>query len=252
MTYVEGFAGSAALFFAKKMSDVEVINDIDSGLINFYRVIRDPDQFEELVHLLNLTPYSREEFTYCKMTWTTCEDEMEKARRWFVMIRHSYGAVGNSFSASVTDSCNGKAQTTAAYLAAVARLPEIHARLQGVQIENKDFRDLITTYDRPTTFFYLDPPYVLSTRCGGKMYAHEMSDDDHKELVDLLLGINGKVMLSGYANPLYVPLEKAGWQRYDFQAVCAFAAGADKTESARTRKAKTNGKARVESVWVRR
>lgn len=76
--YVEPFGGAAWLLFAKPPSPVEVYNDIDSGLVNFYRVLRDPEKFKEFYRLVSLTPYSREEFYYCMSTWKECENDVEK------------------------------------------------------------------------------------------------------------------------------------------------------------------------------
>jgi DNA adenine methylase len=97
----------------------------------------------------------------------------------------------------------------------VEGLPEIVARLRMVAIENDDFRKIIPRYDTQDTFFYLDPPYVPETRESGG-YQHEMSYEDHVDLVNLLLKLRGKAMLSGYANPLYRRLEQRGWVRRDF------------------------------------
>ncbi len=240
-TYVETFAGSAALFFGKDVSDVEVINDLNSGLVNFYRVLRDPEKYSRFEYLVNLTPFSREEFLFCRDTWRSCTQDVEKAYRWFVMMRQSYGAMGHSFGHAITYGTKGRGSSTGGYLSAIDRLPEVHARLRGVQIENLDFRTLIRSYDRPTTFFYLDPPYVLSTR-KGKAYAHEMTDHDHEDLVEMLLAVEGKAMLSGYANPIYEQLECAGWQRHDFETTASVING--KTSDKREAK-------RVESVWVK-
>ena len=248
-TYVEVFGGSAALFFAKEVSPLEVINDLHSGLVNFYRVLRDSEKFQRFEYLVNLTPYSREEFSFCKATWRECTDDVEQSYRWFVVMRQSFGAIGGAFGVSIKQGRNGVASGVSGYLAAIERLPEIHKRLRGVQIENVDYRKLIKKYDHKETFFYLDPPYVLSTR-KGKAYDHEMSNEDHQELVDILLGIKGKVMLSGYANPIYAPLEGAGWKRYDFKTSCAVAAGMranrqlPKDENLRRLE-------RTESVWVK-
>jgi DNA adenine methylase len=243
-TYVEAFAGGAAVFFVKEISPLEVINDLDSGIVNFYRVLRDPGKFKLLQDKLILTPFSREEFEYCRDTWMECEDDVDKAHRWYVMIRQSFGGlVGGRFGNSVTRSRNGMAQNAASYRAALDRLPEVAARLIRAQIEHLDFRKIIEKYDRPGTFFYLDPPYIPDTRKAPKVYQHEMSDQDHRELVDLLLSIKGKAMLSGYAHPIYLPLEEAGWGRKDFPVKSSFANG--------TRKAASNETSRIESVWVR-
>jgi DNA adenine methylase len=194
-TYVEVFAGGAALFFAKDTSPIEVINDLDSGIVNFYRVLRDPGKFKRFQFLVSLTPFSREEHARCKATWADYEDEVERAHRWFVVNRMCYGGVFDSgFGKSVTAGRNGMATNVASYLSTIDRLPQIAARLLRVQLENQDFREIIEGYDRPETFFYLDPPYVLSTR-KNKAYRHEMTDDDHRELVEALLNIRGKAVL---------------------------------------------------------
>jgi DNA adenine methylase len=221
-TYVEVFAGGAAVFFAKEISPLEVINDLDSGIVNLYRVLRDKEKFQEFRFRVALSPFSREEYEYCRATWWQCEDDVEKARRWFVVTRQCFGGIfGSSFGVSVTTGKNGMAGNVASYLKAIDRLPEISARFMRVQIENKDFRDIIKQYDRPTTFFYLDPPYVADTRKSPKVYAHEMTDADHQDLVELLLNLKGKAMLSGYDTGIYKPLEEAGWDKSTFKAYCS-------------------------------
>lgn len=164
-------------------------------------------------------------------------------------MRQSFAAIGKSFGFASTTGSNGAGSTVAGYLGAIERLPEIHERLRRAQIENRDFRDLIATYDRPSTFFYLDPPYVMSTR-KNKAYNHEMTDRDHQDLVEALLGLQGKAMLSGYANPLYKPLEEAGWQRHDFKAHCSSVARTRTTGLLGAGSCVEAG-ARTESVWVR-
>ena len=215
-TYVEVFGGGAALLFAKEISPLEVYNDIDSGLVTFFRVLRDPEKFARFYHLAAFTLYSREEYYYCRETWADVEDEVEKAYRWFVVARMSFGG---HFAHSWGFNLTGHSPSSGAWANTLRLLPEIHQRFSQVQVENRDFRKIIETYDLPDTFFYLDPPYVLETRRSGG-YAHEMSIDDHKALVDILLRIKGKAMLSGYAHEVYAPLESAGWHRKDFPTVC--------------------------------
>jgi DNA adenine methylase len=131
-----------------------------------------------------------------------------------------YGGIFNSgFGRSLKTGRNGMASNVAGYLSSIHRLPEISDRLMRVQIENLDFRRIVNEYDGPGTFFYLDPPYVLSTR-KLKAYKHELIDADHEALVKLLLEIKGKAMLSGYENPLYQPLESAGWIKHQFKVIC--------------------------------
>ena len=216
-TYLEVFAGAAWLLFGKQTSPLEVINDLDSGVTNFYQVLRHPDMFERFLELVSSTPYSREEHKICQETWWSCDDPVEKARRWFVVARQSYGAImKGGWGYSKTIGRNGIAPAVKSWLSSIERLPEIHSRLRHVQIDNLDFRAIIDKYDSPSTFLYLDPPYVHATRRSTQDYAHEMSDIDHEELVTRLLSLKGKAILSGYANPIYEPLEREGWERKDF------------------------------------
>ena len=123
-----------------------------------------------------------------------------------------------------------------AYLSAVKRLPEAAERIVDVQIECQDFRTCIPFYDKTDVFMYLDPPYVHSTRKTG-FYDNEMTDKDHETLIEILLTIKSKVMLSGYENSIYEPLEKAGWAREDFNTICHTSSGKSNRD-------------RVESVWM--
>ncbi len=77
-----------------------------------------------------------------------------------------------------------------------------------------------------------------------------MSDKDHHALVEILLGIKGKAMLSGYGNPIYEPLERAGWKRYDFKVSCDVAAGMRGNRKL-SKEENLKRLERVESVWIR-
>jgi DNA adenine methylase len=119
-----------------------------------------------------------------------------------------------------------------------------------VQIENRDFREILKLYDTPDTLFYLDPPYVLETRRDpDTKYTYEMTLDDHKDLVQLLLQIQGKAVLSGYQHEVYTPLEQSGWVRHDFLTGC-HAAGRTRATGILGEGAALKKQPRVESVWV--
>lgn len=222
-TYVEVFGGAANLLFAKSPSPVEVYNDIDSGLVNFFRVLRDEGKFEKLMRKLVFTPYSREEFLYCRDTWQDCEDEVEKAYRWYVAVSMSFGGIikGSSWGYNVSKATPKGAPTCSRWKYHIETLPWFHERIMRVQIEHLDFRDLIPRYDREETLFYCDPPYILERRRGGTGYFHEMTNEDHRDLVNILLNIKGMALLSGYWHPIYQPLEEAGWKRFDYKRVLA-------------------------------
>ena len=122
-TYVEAFGGGASLLFTKKPSRVEVYNDIDSGLVGFFRVLRDREKFERFHEWVQMTPYAREEYNHCLATWQDCEDEVERAYRWYVVARQSFsGKFGESWSSSVTSSSRGMAVTCSKWLSVIEGL----------------------------------------------------------------------------------------------------------------------------------
>lgn len=249
-TYVEPFGGGASVLFAKKPSPVEVYNDIDSGLVNFFRVLRDPAKFERFHQLVALTPYSREEYYFCYEVWESHEDDVERAHLWYTRIRQSFsGDFGGGWSSIIIGSSRGMAGTVSKYLSAIELLPAIATRLQRVQIEHVDWRRILERYDTEDTLFYLDPPYVLETRRGTR-YAHELTIADHHELVQQLLALIGKAVLSGYQHSAYEPLEKAGWSRHDYPTV-SHAAGHTRATKILGPGSGKRMQSRVESVWVK-
>jgi len=140
------------------------------------------------------------------------------------------------------------ASTSSMWLSIIDTLPEIHARLRRVQIENQDWRTILDRYDTPETLFYCDPPYPHSTR-RGKKYEYEMTDDDHRELVAALLNIRGRAVVSSYPNALYAPLEDAGWRRIEWQTVC-HVAGRTRQSNMLGANAARRMQPRTECVWV--
>lgn len=238
---------------AKPPSPVEVYNDIDGRLVNLFRVVRNPEKFREFHRQVALTPHSRREWRDAVSRLDNPGmDEVARAVAFYVAARQSFcGTVSRSWAMSVRNSRRGMAGTTAGWLSAIDRLPEIAERLLRVQVEDQDWRDCMGQYDGPDTFFYCDPPYPPEVRSRGSrsVYSHEMSVEDHRELVQRLLRLEGMAMLSGYVCELYRPLEEAGWKRVDWPVSCYAAA--------RTRASGIQGKGtaaakvpRVESVWL--
>lgn len=250
--YVEVFGGGASLLLAKEPSLVEVYNDLDAGLVNLFRVIRDPDLFTEFHKRVQLIPYSRGEFNRYRELWWSGQapaDPVENAVAFFVLARQNFGGrFGDSWGMAVSTSSRGMAHMVSAWLSAIDLLPEVAERLLRVQIECLDWRRLLPIYDTADTFFYLDPPYLPSTRKFGQ-YTHELSESDHEDLVDALLDLKGKALLSGYANPLYAKLEAAGWHRRDFATSCR-AIGRTRASGIRGPGSATAKAPRTETVWA--
>ncbi len=157
--YVEVFGGGAACLFAKPPAGREVYNDLDSGLVGFFRVLRDAEQWKELHRLASLTPYAREEYNYCRAHWQEQEDPVKRAWMWFVVARWSFsGSFGRSFGTSTNSVARGMGLCNSTWLQAIDCLEDFHARIMRVQIEQQDFRTIFDRYDSPDTFFYVDPP----------------------------------------------------------------------------------------------
>lgn len=247
--YVEPFGGGASILIAKEPSSVEVYNDVNRGLVNFFRVISDVDSFGKFMARTILLPVARELYEEYARTWPGIHDPVEQAIRWFVVARQSFGgSFGNSWGTTINSSTGGMAQTAGSWKSALNRLPEIHERMQRVQIECSDWRDVLKRYSGSGWLAYCDPPYVHGARKAGG-YAHELQDGDHEDLIEALLNYDGSVILSGYNHPIYNPLKKAGWSRVDIAVVCR-AAG-------RTRASGLQGvgkvlakQSRTECIWI--
>lgn len=204
VTYVEPFAGSAAVLLNKETSRIEVYNDLFGDVVNFFRVLRDDG--DQLRGLLELTPYSREEFR--RACEERSEDPVEQARRFFVRARQARSGLGTvatpgNWAYSRVKVSREMAEPVSKWLSSVDGISWLTTRLSRVQIESKDAVDIVGRYDSPDALFYVDPPYVMSTRTGGKAYDKDTSDDLHDRLLTSLLSAKGKVILSGYASPSY-------------------------------------------------
>ena len=217
-TFVDVFGGSGCVLLNRKPATVEVFNDIDGELVNFFRVLRaDPDA---LVKQATLTPYSREEHRIACQHDATVSD-LERARRFYVRAKQSLYGKPQWATAPRPAAGTEPPEVWAGY---PARLPPIAHRLRNAYIENKPALDLIPRWDRDCTLFYCDPPYVHSTRHSTGNYAFEMSaDDDHAALADVLQAIKGKAAVSGYPSPLYDRLYD-GWHRTDAPPLSAASA----------------------------
>lgn len=196
-TYVEPFAGGLSVLFAKPRPAhlapseyVEVINDTNSDLVAFYRVLRDPVQSVELHRLLELTPYAREEYNEAKGILAGDEgDAVRRAWAFWILCRWSFGGGQSSMATSVPSR-----HTALSATAAVCRIAECHDRLRSVAIEHDDALAVITRWDRKGALFYCDPPYPGTEQ---KQYSG-WTNDDLAALCDVLEGIKGSFVLSGY------------------------------------------------------
>jgi len=257
--YLEPFFGGGSLFFAKEVAKIEIINDIDGDLMNFYAVLRDEEKFARFYRLAYLTPYSRGEYNDAlrKFRNKAWKDDVERAYLFFVIARMSFsGGLGRSWSYAITEVRKNMSGTVSKYLSAIDRLPEIHERLRHAQIECDDWLSVWHRYVPVwrekgfKAFVYLDPPYMPETRRNGS-FRFEFSEKQHEELIEVIKKERGvKIMLSGYPSQLYVELERCGWHKICWNVACHAAGNTRHTgiqgEGATFKK----GQRRTECIWM--
>jgi DNA adenine methylase len=184
-TYVEAFAGGAQVFFHKEPSKVEVLNDLDGDMVNFFRVCQ--QHYEELLRYFRFMVVSRTWHELLKATNPATLTDIQRAARHLYLLKNSY--------AGLIRSLNYRRNVVQPPGFNLERLPEIieeaHQRLARVQIECQPYEKVLKRYDRPETLFYLDPPYF-----GLALYRYLLTTADFEEMAQRLAGISGKFVLS--------------------------------------------------------
>lgn len=214
-TYVEPFAGAASVLLRKDPAYAEVYNDLDGDVVDLFRILRDPVSADQLHRLLTLTPFAREEF---EAAYQPSEGPLERARRLVIRSFMGIGSDGSKISKAPTGFRNNTsrdgtipAHDWVDYADALLVLSD---RLRGVVIENRHALPCMKQHDRIDTLHFVDPPYLPDTRKishRGIGYEHEMTADDHVELLAALRELDGMVVLCGYPSKLYDQV-LVGWE----------------------------------------
>jgi DNA adenine methylase len=184
-TYVEAFCGGAQVFFHKQPSDVEVLNDLDHEVVNFLRVCQ--WHHEELIRFMKYMVVSRRWFEIVAKIDSELLTDVQRAGRFLYLQKNAFGGLvlNQRFHYGVVQHSNFNPE----------RIPQLieqtHRRLQHVQLECLPYERVLTKYDRPTTLFYLDPPYW-----GPKLYKSNFTEADFRSLAERLRPIRGKFVLS--------------------------------------------------------
>lgn len=218
--YVEPFGGAGSVLMRKPRAYAEIWNDLDGEVVNLFRVLRS-SRAGELLSMLELTPFARDEFD---LAYEPAADPVERARRLCFRSFAGFGSNGHTrktgFRSNVTRAGTTPCQDWTGYPSALSSAIE---RLKGVVIESRDAKHVMATHDNPETLHYVDPPYVFETRDSGTDYAHELTDDEHAELLVFLRGLAGMVVLSGYPSDLYDDA-LSDWMRVERKALADGAA----------------------------
>ena len=222
VTYCEPFCGGAALFFAKPKSQVEIINDLNGEVINFYRQCQ--TNFDALQTLIQSTPHSRRLHKDAIVMYQHPHLFSPLDRAWAFYTATNQGYLGKICSwgfGTIDASCEKKLDNSRERFA-----DQMRDRLNLVQIECTDALRLLERRDRPTTFFYLDPPYYNSD-CG---HYGGYKLEDFEKLLQACSRVKGKFLLSSYPSEILTRYaEQFGWHQVAFQ---------QKTKASKTRKLK--------------
>jgi len=206
----------------------EVVGDLNGDLVNFWRVLRSPEHFPGFARMCQAIPLARAEWEQAGGVLRSGADTVARAWAFFVRCRQSRAGAFKGFTGLTRNrtrrGVNGNASE---WLGAVDGLAAVHARLQPVVVEHLPAPELIRREDTPGTLFYLDPPYLHETRAATKVYRYEMIEADHRELLDLLQTVKGKVILSNYPSELY-DTALASWNRHTFDLPNNAAGGKNK------------------------
>ena len=210
--YTEAFGGGASVLLRKPPAPgSEIYNDLDETIWRIFRVLQDDAKAARLIWLLDRTPYARREF---EEAYEPTDDDVEQARRTIVRSFMGYGSDGTAgvyptgFRSIVTRAGKTPATEWANY---THGLELIRKRVKRVTLECQDAFELLVKFDQDDALHYVDPPYLPETRSQGNrrrgkgfhVYQHELTVDDHIRLLELLRGLRGMVVLSGYPSDLY-------------------------------------------------
>lgn len=184
-TYVEAFAGGAQVFFRKEPSKIEVLNDLDGEIVNLYRVCQ--QHYEELLRYFRFVLVSRKWFGLLKSSDPESLTDIQRAARYLYILRNCFASLVRNpvYHRNVV-------QPPSFNLTGLPELIEnAHKRLERVQLECAPYEEVLRRFDRPTTLFYLDPPYY-----GRKLYRHNLDEADFATLADQLGKLKGTFVVS--------------------------------------------------------
>lgn len=208
LRYLEPCCGGASVFINKERSQEEIINDVDEGVVNIFKALR--DEPKEFIDRLKKIKYTEKSFSNAQIINESL-DYIDLAVNEYVLRRMSRGGMKKAFAWSDRER-GGQPGDVNAWKTMLKQLPEIAERLVGTTILNKKFQDIVKIFDESDTFFYIDPPYLPITRTKGStdIYDNEMSVEDHVILLTFARDSRSKILLSGYYSSLYSKYLK-GW-----------------------------------------
>lgn len=240
--YLEPYAGGLSVLLRKPCEGVaEWVNDTNNELTNFWAVLADDRSFLKFQRTAEATPMSETVFDWaCRsIAYGRAASPVERAFRFFVMMRQSRQGLGGCYATPTSRTRRGMNENVSAWLSAVEGLADVHERLKRVEIWNRPAVEAIQKLDGADLVVYADPPYLHETRATvGEYGDHEMTTDDHVELLETLGRMRGRFILSGYrSSPYDHAAQHYGWRIVEIET----------TNNASSSKKKER---RVECLWM--
>lgn len=122
--------------------------------------------YNEFLRQLEYINQSRKHFKYIKALDAKHLTDIERAARFYYLLRASFGGMAQSYGADKVRAAKYNLNNHQKNLAHTVN------RLRSVAMENLDFEEFIKKYDSKDTLFYLDPPYYGNENDYGKELIH--------------------------------------------------------------------------------
>lgn len=228
--FVDVFGGSGVVLLNTPFHEFDVFNDLNSHVVNFFRVIRKRETLDEFVKQMELHVHSREQFEEYRESRDLLLDPVERAVAWYYTIETSFSRLGRHYGRNMRASY----ETRRVY-ERLQHLEQVHLRIRHCYIENKNAFELALEHDSPDTTFYMDPPYI-NTQHGT--YKHDdFGPKKHRDLLELIDQLKGKVILSGEPCEMYDEYDY--WEFTDKWAATSRVNNGDRSQG------------RIECLWVK-
>lgn len=206
--YCEPFFGGGAVFWAKEPAEVEVINDLNNQVINFYKVLK--TDFNNLKTLIDGTLHSRATYKTAMAIYQMPQffTEVQQAWAFYVLTNQGFACMIGSWGFGKT-----KAKVRAFRNKKLRFTHDLAERLENVQLESNDAIKVIESRDTLNTFHYIDPPYIGADQGHYSGY----TESDFIALLNTLEKVKGKFLLSMYESDILTEYAKRnGWYMKSF------------------------------------